>query len=369
MRLSPLLAGLLAAGLLTASLPAAAQVRADGRIVPDPQARLDPRNLPDIPIEQIPNYRQQMRDIVIELSAYARKRNPSFVILARDGLDLVIKGRREVIWEEIQDPDGSGVGLFTPEGAPDRKLVHALDGVLLDGLYCGRFKVGEETPEDARKELEAVAHALRQAGRRVLSIDYCPEAKQAAAVRKSAAKDKVLGLVAEHNRFDAVSRSQPWAVNSDIVTSVLDADNFTLSLKSDRYGSKGEWVSALAGTNHDLLVVDPFFRGREALSKSEVHQLKYKKMGPRRLLLAAVSLGVASDYRWYFKPGWQAGSPSWLDAPDPRDPADFLVRYWEPDWKTILGKTMQGIMDLGFDGVLFEDVNAYLHFEEMTPLE
>jgi uncharacterized protein (TIGR01370 family) len=45
-----------------------------------------------------------------------------------------------------------------------------------------------------------------------------------------------------------------------------------------------------------------------------------------------------------------------------------MVRYWEAEWKEIIGQYMQGLVDLGVDGVLLDDLDAYLYFEDMMPL-
>jgi len=46
-----------------------------------------------------------------------------------------------------------------------------------------------------------------------------------------------------------------------------------------------------------------------------------------------------------------------------------LVNYWLPEWKKILGDYFVGLMDLGFDGVLIDGLNAADRFEYELILE
>ncbi len=43
----------------------------------------------DIPLRQIPNYRDEMRKLVEDLGIYARKRDPKFTLVTFGGFDLL----------------------------------------------------------------------------------------------------------------------------------------------------------------------------------------------------------------------------------------------------------------------------------------
>ena len=321
------------------------------------------------PIAQIPNYRAMMRDIVGELSTYARGRQPGFIVLARNGLDLLAKGEREAKWEALRDPEGKTADQRSPRGTPERPYLLALDGVLVDGLFCGREKSDAAGPADQQGLLLAATGLLRAQGRRVLSLDYCTKGKLPGEAAKAAAKAKVLSMDTADRRLATIPATAPPAENAEHINALSDVRNFLAVLDAGQASSREAWVASLGRTNHDLLFVDVLFRGREPLTKAEVQSLKYKRLGARRLVIAVLPIGVAADYRFYWQHGWTAGHPDWLAAPDPRDQALTLVRYWEPPWKEILGKYMAGIMDLGFDGVLFDEIETFQHFEALAPLE
>ena len=61
--------------------------------------------------------------------------------------------------------------------------------------------------------------------------------------------------------------------------------------------------------------------------------------------------------------------PSWIQARAPGRPGSYVVEFWNPAWKAIIGKYFAGIMDLGFDGVVLDGAEAYRRWEFMTPID
>ncbi len=348
--------------------PAAAAIRVNGRLVPDNGRRL--RDIPFIPFEQIPNHRQLMRDIVIELSAYAKARSPRFVMLARDAPELLVKENREWDLETGRDPDGAAAGKYTPVGSVVRPYLKAIDAMLIDGLFCGMDADGQPTdPASAKPLLNALA-VLRNEGRRCLSIEYAKDKVQAAAAAGKAEQARLLTYV-DHDGdrlFSRIPGGRPPAENAQHVTDLGHARNFLPMLHSAAFGSRDDWVAALAATNYDLLLIDPFWRGTDPLTAADVKTLKLKRVGSERLVFAELSVGRALDTRFYWKKEWAVGSPDWLVAAAPDRPEQTIVRYWDADWKTVIGQYMQGLVDLGVDGVLLNDLDTYLYFEDMAPL-
>ena len=117
------LVALLAIATLLAGFPARAQQRPPGWEPP--------------PISQIPNFREEWRQVVQTLATYAKGRNPNFVVLMRGGAELLVKGEREADWEQERDPDGLTYEKRLPLGTVFREFIQPLDGLVLDGLYCG----------------------------------------------------------------------------------------------------------------------------------------------------------------------------------------------------------------------------------------
>jgi endo-alpha-1,4-polygalactosaminidase (GH114 family) len=359
------------ASMLAASR-AAADVMINDRVLPDPSTMKKPRrDAPFTPLEKIPNHRQLMRDIVIALSDYAKKRNPRFQVIARNGLELLVKENREYQLETLRDPDGAAADKYPKPGSVFRPYLKAIDGMLIDGAWYGAAAYGKPTAEARTRYVLSVADAAKAEGRTLLAIDYCADRIAAAAAEATAAKagvleyvdrdgDKLMGRIpAEHPRHE----------NADAVTDLKRARNFLPLLHSDGFGAKADWVNALAATNYDLLMIDTFWRESDSISFDQMRQLRFKRLGSDRLVLGMLPLAIARDTRFYWRTDWTVGKPAFLAAPDPNDPAQTIVNYWDNDWKQVIGKYMQGIVDLGVDGVVLDQLDAYLYFEDQMPLK
>ncbi|CAA7620229.1 conserved exported hypothetical protein [Candidatus Terasakiella magnetica] len=372
--------------------------------------------------EQIPNFREQARNVVEELSTYAKKRNPAFQVLMRGGGELLVKGEVEIEWDEIHDPGGSNFIKRLPLRAAFRPLIKYLDGVVLDGIYCGPFKFDKPldvvikerrawdaesdrekkmgihrppTPvevgpfsndpaEEMRKAAEIkqkqeraelqrrktyAIDAMRSEGRSVLTVESCETKAEMEAAYRGAARDRVTAYVKQGNGpLDDAPRVHPSRENPAEVLGVGTARNLLPILRSDRFATKGKFITALENTNYDIVVVDVAHRGGDLIVKSDVQKLKYKNLGARRLVLAVMPIGRAFDWRWYWQKGWDVGNPPFLYAYDD-DPGTFITDIGSGDWKGVLAKYLTGIIDLGFDGVMFDDVGTYLWFEELMPLD
>lgn len=408
MKRGPQIAAAILAGLALA-LPAAAQDRPPGWQPPPPI--------------MVPNFREQWREVVAELATYVKQRNRNAVVLMRGGAELLVKGEREVKWDDVQDPDGRDYERHLPLGTVFRDFIKPLDGLVLDGLYCGPYhfdkpldealrerkaldaKLADErsrgiqrppvpTPmgpfsidpakelqraaeirrkaeiaERQRRELYAIA-AMRSFDRRLLSLERCAAPAEAEAARAHAARDRVLTFAqADDGDLDRLPSGHAPQENADPVRTLTAARNWLPLLDAGRYGDRAEWVAALDGTNYDILVIDVAHRGSDPLTKADLAALHYKTMGAPRLVLADIPIGRAFDTRWYWRKGWTAGAPAFLFAPDRTQPGAYIADMADPKWKELLGKYVAGAMDLGFDGVLLDDLDTYLWFEDQEPLD
>ncbi len=316
----------------------------------------------DVPLQEIPNHREHMRTMIEDLSIYAHGRNPKFVVVTEPGFDLTGWSRREFDLEEIKRDRTAKIApdAIVPVGAPMRRYLQRIDGVLLNGQFCAPLRV-------PRVDLAA----MMKQGVKMLSVDHCADAAQGSAALQAAIR---MGVVAhidldENDTFDRVPTRRPAPENSGNVEVLADAKNMLMMLDSRGYPSRDEWIAAMAATNYDVLITDAFYRGNMPLSKSAIHSLKFKQMGARRLVLARLSLGYAEDERYYWQRDWKIGAPSWIQARAPGKPGSYVVEFWNPAWKAIVGKYFAGIMDLGFDGVVLDGVEAYRRYEFMTPLD
>ena len=382
-----------------------------------------PRDWQPPPPEAIPNHREAWRNVVIELATYAKTRKPGFVVLARGGTELFVKGEREAEWEQARDPEGKTFEKRLPLRTVFRPYVKVVDGLVIDGLYCGPdalgapldkavkdrlaedAKIAEEKAQgiqrpavpqqfgpfsiDPKEELRKAAevkraaerlerqrrmlyavNALRAQGRTILSIEDCKSQKDVDAAYGAAARDRVLTYAAVNSgALATLPKGRPRNENAQPVIAISAARNWMPLLRADRFGNKAEWLMAMERTNHDAMLIDVAHRGSDPLTKEEVTRLRFKELGAPRLMLAVLPVGKAYDWRWYWKKEWEAGNPPFLFAPDPDDPGSFVTDMGDAKWKELLGKYIAGIIDLGFDGVVLDDLDTYLWFEELMPLD
>jgi len=325
--------------------------------------------LPYVPIEDIPNHRQMMRDVAIALSDYCKKRNPNFVVLARNAPELLIKERRESDWELGHDPQGTAQGRYAPVGSVDGPYLNALDGLLVDGLFYGYDTYESPTRPGDRASLMAMVQAMQRQGRLTLSIDYCKEGKHQADAAEQARKAKLLAYIDGDgdNLLGRIPTGAPPNENSAHVTDLSQARNFLPVMTSAAYTQRDRWFDALAATNHDLLLVDPFFHG-SSMTIQDIKALKFKRIGSKRLVMAPMTVGYASVDRFYWQKGWRVGNPEWIAAVDRDNPGRFAVKYWTDGWKAVLGNYITGLCDLGIDGIVLDGLDSYLEFEAMLPI-
>jgi len=120
----------------------------------------------------------------------------------------------------------------------------------------------------------------------------------------------------------------------------------------------------LGQTAYDLLVVSIAAAGG---SREVIEQLKHSP-GGEKIVLCYMSIGQAEDYRSYWRREWYKNPPDWLDDTDPDWAGDYWVRYWDPEWQAIIygspGSYLDQILELGFDGVYLDRVDAYVYYEE-----
>lgn len=304
--------------------------------------------------EPLMDFRQEMRSFVEKIATYARTQNPSFLIIASEPSELIIK--RDVQDEKII--------------SPARTFMRSVDGLMFEGVYYGYQAVGKAPPPEEHDEtMDRIALAKRN-GLTVMALDFATKPATIDEVYRNARKDGLIAAAA-HRALPELTAlppypSRPNGENPNNILSMDNVKNFAFISDPAAFGRQDQFAFKLHDTNFDLLIVDPF-SGREALSKRAVETLKYKKLGARRLVFARMDIGTAASYRYYWKPYWQEGSPSFIGAPYPRDPDRYFVEFWKPEWQQIMFGDNQsylyGLIAQGYDGVILEGLRNYLAFE------
>lgn len=353
--------GLFAFICLALAAPAQGQVRVDGRVLPTPSLE-DFQPAEPVPIERIPNYRNELRMVVSGLAAYTEQREArearDFFLVARNGLALLQQGGWETLYRDLRTPPGQEPPPPSLAGSDLRRFLLDLDAWAVDGQFCqqGGFS-------------DADFDTLRSFRIKPIVFDSCAKSEELEAAAEQAEEQNIAfyGRAPAPRRYDAIP-NRPLLENPENVLNPIDAQSALIVEGPAGFGDVREWVAALMDTNHDILVIPAFFDGT-ALTRAQVESLKYKRLGARRLVFAIVDIARATDSDYFWERDWRLGRPGFLRAPDPDRPDAVLVEFWRPEWLEIVGKTYAGVMDLGFDGVLLDGLDAHAAFETLTPIQ
>ena len=329
---------------------------------PDAGVRQQGQNVPlgqpsaPSPNDEITNDpRQHMRNMISDISAYARSANSGFVVITMDGLDLL---------ERVDPIDPS-------KRAAAVTYIKSIDGVVVPEInfHPPNARGDIKTEEKVQTEMLRLTDIGQNRGLRVWSIDYAKDTAMAQESIRFALKKSYVPFPSmdPEYRFARIPPGRPVNENPHAITGLNLVKNFLMITDTSAWDTQEAFTLAVANTNYDAVVIDVFHRSRTPMTARTVESLKYKKLGTRRLVLAHVNIGQAESYRYYWKPGWREGSPSFIAAPTSNNPDKYTVQYWDPAWRDLIfgnpNSYIYGIVTQGFDGVILDGVEAFRVFE------
>ncbi len=353
--------------LLSLSVLASAQAQDSGEYDPLKERLI-------LPLSDIPNYREDMRNLVITLSEHAKKKDSSFIIAIKGGEKLLYRGKWENLYDELAiaqkyhaktQEEIFIINLFSEQsdsqklGSASRRFAKAINGIMLENKYCHAYPLASEA-----------LSAIKDFNLTVMSEEICPPGKLAAIQKQSAAHAVPLyNIPVKEAAFKTIPEERPFMENADNINTLKDVRNILVLTDTSDFPDKKTFLNRLAQTSYDLLVIKPFFQDREALTAEEVYDLKFKKNGAKRLVLGALNVATVKDTDFLWKRNWKLQNPSWLRKISDTEEGAVVTEYWNPEWQRIIGHYFTGIVFLGFDGAFINDVNRHLEFEELTPID
>jgi len=295
------------------------------------------------------DYRQKMRDFVMDISQYARVAAPHFIIVPQNGVDLASMNGEH---------DGSAAIDY----------LQSIDGVGQEDLRYGYDNDDQATPMDEQGWLLGFLNLVKDQGKSVLVTDYCSTISH---VDDSYQQNQAAGFIsfaASHWDLDNIPSypAQPHNSNALALNELSQARNFLYLIDPSLYASTDQFIAALDATNYDCLIIDAFVEDT-MLTAAKLNELKTKPNGTRRLVISYLSIGEAEDYRYYWDPSWNSSPPAWLTGENPDWEGNYKVRYWDPAWQAIIfgGPTayLDRIQSAGFDGAYLDIIDAFEYFE------
>ena len=295
-------------------------------------------------------FRQDMRDFVQNISAYAKNINTNFVIIPQNGHNLLtLNGEKK--------------------GELAQQYLDAIDGVGREDIFYGYENDNTPTPESEQNEMIGFMDIAENNNIQVLTTDYCStQSFMLDSYQKNEAKGYI-SFAAAHRGLDNIPSypASPYNMNSSNIANLGEAKNFLYLINPAAFPSKSEFLNAVKNTNYDLVLIDLFWEDSKSLTGSDISSLKLKKNGGSRLIIAYMSIGEAEDYRYYWQSDWKTNSPEWLFKENPNWEGNFKVSYWDENWQNIIygnnDSYLKKIIDADFDGVYLDIIDAFEYFE------
>ncbi|HDY89255.1 MAG TPA: hypothetical protein ENH82_14205, partial [bacterium] len=180
------------------------------------------------------DYRQDMRDFVEGIGAYAKGLKVGFIVIPQNGQELVSE-------------NGEATGV------PAIDYLNAIDGLGREDLFYGYDNDNVATTVSERDYIIAFLDIAKSKGVEVLVTDYCSTDTN---VNDSYAQNNSKGYIsfaANHRDLDNIPAypTPLYNVNTSNITSLSTAKNFLYLLDTSIYATKAAFLNDVQSTNYD----------------------------------------------------------------------------------------------------------------------
>ncbi len=287
-------------------------------------------------IQAKPKASEKMRELVCDISKYARGIKPGFIIIPQNGIEVAFND-------------------LNPQGKTHSGYMAAIDGVAVEDLFF-----------DGKLQTDTYRlHMLREFRheKQVLFSDYITTDASVEKVADLSHKENFLFFprTKTNEHYHTIPKNIPDE-NSRDVTKLAEAKNYLYLINASAYKTKKDYLDALAATNYDLVAIDLYYDDAP-LTPKDIEPLKTKANGAKRLVLSYVNIGAAENWRPYWKKGWKINNPGWIKKKYHGYDDEFYVQYWHPEWQKIItgnkNSYVKKILDAGFDGAFLDNIEAY----------
>lgn len=284
----------------------------------------------------------EMRSLVGKVSAYARDRDPDFVVIVANGEDLALDGDRTA-----------------------RGYLDSIDGVAREDLFFGWNGMDSPTPWTLSEKMAAKLNVSKAEGKAVMAVDRC---SQRGYLWDSTEWAKEMGFLYFGSDSEGLASipeypaDPPMAHTGDVRT-LAEARNHMVLTAARGWDSREDYLEALQDTNYDVLVIDAYFNDTP-LTPDEVDSLRTKRSGGQRLVVAVIGLGEVDERQQVWKDLYLTHPPGWLGEDVDGRPGRHHVKYWGKSWRSVMFRSedswLDTILDAGFDGVYMMGGDAHL---------
>ena len=307
----------------------------------------------------------------LKLSSLKESENKIFSNNERNTSNEVYRNRMKDFIKEIRNNTSknriiitqNGNGLYFNNGKLDKNFFNITDGTTQESLYYGDIlKYNTPTQKKSRQELLNLLIPLRNSGKPVFVINYAKGKSKKDFLIKEDMKTKFISeMLLSFGAKDLYESIHGY--NTKNIDSLNQVKNFLCLLNPEKFKDINQYFEFLKNTDFDLLLIEPSHNG-VFFTKEQIKQLKTKKSGGKRLVVAYFSIGEAEDYRNYWDTSWNKKNPEWIVAENTDWKGNYIVKYWYPKWKKIIKNYQKNLDEIGVDGYLLDTVDSYYYFED-----
>lgn len=297
------------------------------------------------------DYRQAMRQFVMDIGTYARDYAGDFIIIPQNGQELITDNGEA-------------------DGTVQTAYLAAIDATGRESMFYGYYNDDEESPAEDKQHLLDLCLLCEQYNVEVLATDYCFTHSKMDSSYSLNERNGFISFAADERNLNNIPDypAKPYNENNDDIVQISQAKNFLYLIDSENFTTKQDFINAVAATNYDVIIMD-LFHNETAYTVAEIEQLKTKQNGGKRLVICYLSIGEAEDYRYYWQANWQSDKPAWLEPENPEWEGNYKVKYWDSDWQNIIfgndDSYLKKIIDAGFDGTYLDIIDGFEYFEEI----
>ncbi len=279
---------------------------------------------------------RKMQAFVQSISAYAKTISPNFIIIPQNGI--------ETIFEDIN-----------PENPLNMAYLNAIDGYGIEELfYDGKEKLDSYKLDMLRK---LAPH------KPIMVSEFINDSQH---VNDAVQKNKNEGFLCfpriKSNYHYKEIPAIPTHENANNILKLEDAKNYLYLINSDNYSYKSSFLSAIASTNYDVVMIDLFFED-EMFTEQELQQIQHKANGAKRLVIAYMNIGSVEKFRYYWQKKWKLHNPKWIQKKYDGYNDEYWVQFWNPEWQNIIfgneNAYLYKILNAHFDGVYLDNIEAF----------
>ncbi len=286
------------------------------------------------------DYKWEMQKFVIDISQYSKAKNPSFIIIPQNGLDLIISNNQT-----------------------NNAYLKAIDGFGQEPYLRQDDSAENWRADDEIALINQALKCLINYDKKVLLTDYTSDQNYIKHEMEHPDFKEAIHFFGETALDDIPTDLQQEYIdfNKDDVTTLSQAKNFLYLINPQKYPVIKNLIHVIGDTDYDLIIIDAFDNDGNLLTPAMIAQLKQKKCGAKRIVIAYLSIGEAENYRYYYPK--TADQPDWLGEENPNWPGNYNVKYWQENWQTIIfgndASYLDKIIELGFDGVYLDKIDSY----------